>query len=440
MPKAMDLVSGMETFSPSPIQFGPGDSREFYVERDDEPLADLRTQLLAKKSSEKILLAGHRGSGKSTELNRLAADPEIQKRFRIVKFSAKDHLNLADFSYLDLLFILVSVTFEELTQGDEALEVSDYALEKLAKWRSTFEEVVATQGESGEANAATGAKIGFLRAFFADFNLRLRLEDSTRKTTREVIEKRLSDFLQTLETFFLDLDTVLSSRNQQLLVIIEDLDKIPDVDIAIDLFQKKGLYLTRPPCWIIYTVPISLYYFREINAISGIFGPGVMLPNIPLRTFEDREKTYSRGHELMHSFILQRLDESLIKKDALEEAIQASGGIFQQAQRLMERACLRGVSRKLQVLGVEEIRSAASDLRNDLERTLASADYPILIEVARTLHAPSDDTVRDLLHSLHLVEYKNQQRWCDINPLLEPVLKQWKEHHPIATGKDGDVA
>lgn len=142
----------------------------------------------------------------------------------------------------------------------------------------------------------------------------------------------------------------------------------------------------------------------------------------------------------MHSFILQRLDESLIKKDALEEAIQASGGIFQQAQRLMERACLRGVSRKLQVLGVEEIRSAASDLRNDLERTLASADYPILIEVARTLHAPSDDTVRDLLHSLHLVEYKNQQRWCDINPLLEPVLKQWKEHHPIATGKDGDVA
>ena len=78
---------------------------EFYVERKDSPLDEIKEYLLRENQSElKILFSGHRGSGKSTELNQLMADDDIQIRYFITHYSVREVLDLASLDYVDLLF------------------------------------------------------------------------------------------------------------------------------------------------------------------------------------------------------------------------------------------------------------------------------------------------------------------------------------------------
>jgi ABC-type transport system involved in cytochrome bd biosynthesis fused ATPase/permease subunit len=61
---------------------------------------------LTQVPQQKILLCSHRGSGKSTELNRLVNLPSIKKSFIPIKFSAQRELDLINLSFIDLLFKL----------------------------------------------------------------------------------------------------------------------------------------------------------------------------------------------------------------------------------------------------------------------------------------------------------------------------------------------
>jgi hypothetical protein len=134
--KATTLVEAMATFDPAPIEFEPGASPTFYVEREDRPLDLLRVRLLMGTGrGQKLLLAGHRGSGKSTELNRLCVDPDIQRCYEIVKFSVKDVLDVTDISHIDLLVSLVARTFRQLVDAPSPIELSERALKLLDGWR-----------------------------------------------------------------------------------------------------------------------------------------------------------------------------------------------------------------------------------------------------------------------------------------------------------------
>ncbi|MCP4655174.1 MAG: hypothetical protein GY856_07115, partial [bacterium] len=221
--KAQDLAGGLRNFHPAPIRFGPGGTEDFYVRRRDDPLDLLRAQLLHGQASEKTLLAGHRGSGKSTELNRLCADSEIRKRFAVVKFSVKDVLDLTDLSHIDLLFTAVALSYDELCTGPEALELSAQTMAELDRWRKLVagglvEEKTRTHDEAAGAEVTAGAKLSLLLgSFFAGITGRLRVEQTTRQVTREMVEPRLSEFLKTLDRFFQDVDLALGSRDRRLL-------------------------------------------------------------------------------------------------------------------------------------------------------------------------------------------------------------------------------
>jgi hypothetical protein len=76
---------------------------DWYVERPDSPHLEMKALLMNTTADCKTLFSGHQGSGKTSTLNRMAADPEIKQKFCIVQFSIKDQLNIADLAYTDLL-------------------------------------------------------------------------------------------------------------------------------------------------------------------------------------------------------------------------------------------------------------------------------------------------------------------------------------------------
>jgi hypothetical protein len=101
MPQA-DLEKALNLFDPRrPLQMDELDA--YYVARPHAPLEPMKTYLRLTQQPVKVLFSGHRGSGKSTELMRLAKD--LQNEFFVVPFSARS-LNLADLSYVDVMSML----------------------------------------------------------------------------------------------------------------------------------------------------------------------------------------------------------------------------------------------------------------------------------------------------------------------------------------------
>ena len=89
----------MNLFDPRyPLAMDQLDS--YYVARPHAPLEPMKTYLKVTNQPAKVLFCGHRGSGKSTELMRLAKD--LENEFFVVRFSARS-LNLADLNYVDIL-------------------------------------------------------------------------------------------------------------------------------------------------------------------------------------------------------------------------------------------------------------------------------------------------------------------------------------------------
>src|SRR5439155_9323573 len=116
-----------------------------YVERPDSPHLELKSFLLNNRTDPKILFSGHRGSGKSTALNRLASDSEIRQRFFVVQLSIKDELNVADLTYTDLL---VAMGHRLYIEAEKRLLLDDKLKRDLDGWSA---ELTASRTTSASA-------------------------------------------------------------------------------------------------------------------------------------------------------------------------------------------------------------------------------------------------------------------------------------------------
>lgn len=429
MQKATTLVDAIHRFSSQPLDFGVNSTNDsFYVERPDDPLRELRVQLLGSgTATEKTLLSGHRGSGKGTELNRLRADPEIESRYEVVCFSVKKALEVNDLDHVDLLFTMVRFTFLELVASNALLQLRASTVAALEGWRSRVVERMEEVAHGASADLAVGGDAKGLAGFFGKLGARLRYEKRTREVTRQVIQPHIGEFLGHVTDFFLDVQLALKEQGKRLLLLIEDLDKFVDVHEAESLFFDAGPYLADPPVRIVYTVPIALHYSKKFAQIASLYyGESVLVPNVRLVSKDDGQQRWLPGYETMRAFVENRMERSLVADDALDSAVELGGGLFKQMQRLMQKACTKAVARKKMVLTSTEVRDSAADLRAELERGLSRADIGILHKVHATRQASSDEGSLDLLHCLHLFEYRNHERWCDVNPLLLPTLERWK--------------
>jgi hypothetical protein len=116
----------------------PGHS-ELYVERKKNPLSKIKWDLLNYNPitiPPKLLFSGHRGSGKSTELNRLIADEEMKERYFIVHYSVREVLDIAGLDYTDLLLSVGAQVFAKAI--DEKVKLRKRLLDELNRWRGTI--------------------------------------------------------------------------------------------------------------------------------------------------------------------------------------------------------------------------------------------------------------------------------------------------------------
>src|SRR5437867_10165205 len=108
----------------------------------------------AKGTFSHITFAGHRGCGKSTELNQLSETLK-EGKFRVVYCQANEELDILDIGYADLLLAGCKVLVEELGQE---FNLDEELLVQLTNWFSQVTQIdTHTVHKELELKTASGA-------------------------------------------------------------------------------------------------------------------------------------------------------------------------------------------------------------------------------------------------------------------------------------------
>jgi hypothetical protein len=381
----------------------------FYTEREGKPLNRLiRALLRTHRQPPKYFFSGHRGCGKSTELNRLAADEEIRQKFFVVKYSVKEVCDVENLNYVDVLFSVGAQLF--LQYVDSGRELRPELMGDIEAWKSSIVERVSEEERSFGASIGGG-----IQGFFFSMLAKISAEDTTRKIIREVIEPRLSELIEKINLIVADIE---GREGKSVLVIIDDLDK-PKLEQATEIFYNNHTAITQPVCHIIYTVPISMFFAQEFIAIRD---RKFSLPNIKLHAKNDRTSRHEPGYNLLKTFIFKRMKEDLIEPDAVDLAIKMGAGVFRETALIIQIAADSTIERGRDRITRDDVERAERERRSDFKRILQTEDYDILEEIYKNNDIRGIDKIGHLLHNLSVLEYENDENWCDIHPTLENVL------------------
>lgn len=389
-------------------------SADFYVNRPDNPLDELKTYLLHSPADDKILFSGHLGSGKSTELNRFAADREIKSRFLIIKYSISQVLNILDIDYIDFLLSFAACLYT--LSSESGIEFDTSTLNLIGKWIKFFkgDDKNLENLDSGESKKEK------IYNFFKGITSILIRELTLRESVRSAIKRNINQLVNVINNLVTHINTSLPG-DKALLIIIDDLEKIPDVTRADQLFIQAGTYMATPKCKIIYTVPIALYYSLRFQQLANVFGSSFLLPNIKVREKGNGGPIDPSG--CMKEFLKRRMQEGLIDADALERAIENSGGVAREFVRILKMACNKALTQNRQRISSDIVSAVVMDLRSEYARGMEKRHFQVLEAVAKGEPIEDQETLMELFHSRVVLEYRNGENWTAINPIVRPLLK-----------------
>lgn len=328
--KANSLKEALNSLDPEHALRTDAELGEFFITRPSSPLVEIRMLLQDTDRPQKFLFTGHRGTGKTTELARLAQS--LRDDFFIVHYSVKSVLNLFDLTDVD---VILSMGLELIARATrENLAISPAVLSHIQNFTAQItRDTEVGSKDSAEVTGELNAKVVRLQA-------RLHSEDATRETIRKTLSGRLSDLLEQIDILSREVE---KATRKRILVIVEDLDKA-DLETAKKLFYSHANSLQAPEVSAIYTFPIALRHDNDFIQVENSFPEVRSLPILKTRLRDGNHNT--PGHEALCDILTRRVDERLFTPAALKCLAEFSSGIPREMIALARRACLDARSKE----------------------------------------------------------------------------------------------
>jgi hypothetical protein len=285
MDRATQLADVIRLFDPRKPLRGEALER-FYIDRPGNPLQRMLIYLQGLGLNDqpvKLLFTGHVGSGKSTELNKLAI--RLKRQFFIVNLDVRRSLNLNDLSYVDILLGLTTALFRRATEEDVLAKAPAQIATGVWEDVRLFIETIIfgpVRVPSPQAEATVSAKVNLLAA---EFEAKFSQESSTREAVREQMESRVAELVDKLDFVTRQ---VRDRYGRPVLFFIENTDK-PDLEKARDLFVNHTHTLTNFQAAAIYTFPVGLRYSPDFALVKDHFDHDFVLPNIKVNERDGSE-------------------------------------------------------------------------------------------------------------------------------------------------------
>lgn len=421
MKRATKLSEIINAFSPEPLkaeqmeEFYCDDTMEYRMsDKYSSPIEDIFETCQEEGSHNAFLLLGHRGCGKSTELNCFSNNLQ-EEGYKVKTIVCSMDLDMFNIVYSDL-FILMGEALLEIA-GECGCRVEDDILGKIVHFWDDGEETFVSKGEeelSVEAGAAAETP-GIFRVLniFTKIKADLKYNEEVRKEYRRKISVRSSEWIGLLRS--VSEEIVRKTEGKKPIIIFEDLDKLNPED-AWDVFYNYAAVLSGMPFPIIYTFPIALSYDARFAAMEAYFTTKT-LPMIKIETMEG--KPYEEGICVIREIVEKRADLGLFEENALDTLIRYSGGSLRDLFHTVILSARRAKRRGSEKIFMEDAERALEDEKTSLTRRIDKKDYDFLIHIYKENKEQIEDKqmLLKMLQASVVLEY-NGKRWHNIHPLV----------------------
>ena len=361
---------------------------------------------------EKHLVTGHTGSGKSTELYRLAHELQREKEgrtFHVLFFDIKQHLDPSEIQLPDLLMALFAALWQDKLLQVPAMATAKKLGKEMLGWAQALGVEVASDLAKG---------IPVLGTLLKNAELQRRFREKSWDYTARVIEE-LGDLIQEVRNGLVQRQEV-----DDLVIIIDNLEKMLIKDIGGGrtnhdlLFVDQLPKLEALPVHMVVTFPVSLHADQVQLRQNYANAVAIQIPMVRVRN-RLTHKEDPVGFVALRRFLACRLDLDVIfaTPEVVDAAIRESGGCVRDLLRIVASAV---VERGSVPIDAKDIEHAVGRLVADLERVLQGRSVlPHLHTVERLGSIPGTITSAErkwLLLNLIVIEY-NGETWYDVHPL-----------------------
>lgn len=426
MKYANQVSDVLNAFSPEPLQIEQ--MRDFYCDNTMEfrmsdkyisPIDDIFDMCSIQGAHNAFLLLGHKGCGKSTELNRMS------EKFRNAGYQVKTvvcstDLDLVNIVYSDL-FILMGEAL--LKMADElGCVIDENILNRINQFWNEGEQTTILQQQGtcameAEFGVETPTLITVILKAFAKIKADLKLSEETRVEYRKKISVHLSEWIALLRYVAEEIEK--ETGGKQPIIIFEDLDKLNPED-AWNVFYNYAAILSGMPFPVIYTFPIGLSYDARFAAVEGYF----IAKTLPMIKIEAMDGTpFEQGINIIKKIIEKRADLNLFEENVLEKLIKSTGGSLRDLFHTINASAKRAERRRSDSISEEDAERALEELKTSLTRRIEQKDYDFLVKI----YTGNKELIEDkevllkMLQASVVLEY-NGKRWHNVHPLVARFL------------------
>lgn len=374
------------------------------------------------------LLTGHRGSGKTTELNRVAArlaSGSDGKRVLVSTLDATEYLDTENVEAEDLALQMV-----RQLAADFAANGVDLAEQRYGSFFASLWDRFREMEPDGVTVDLKPVKFSFSRDAFPTSR------DQFRKALRghlpsafDLVNRELLPAART---------ALKGAGYDDILLVVDDLDKIPQkvlTDHGVtnheQLFLNSSGTLRALNVSLLLTVPIELAYSPLQGRLKDDYGASIA--TVPLIAITDRSGVPIReGEDALIEIVGRRVgqasgtpgapatawaQELFSDENLLRYAVGLSGGHLR-GLLVMLTELLDWVD-KLPI-GRAAVERYALRSGKDLARALLPGDKQILRQVGETQEPVEDARFFTLLQSRYVLAYESgeEESWYGLNPLL----------------------
>jgi hypothetical protein len=368
------------------------------------------------------LFAGHRGCGKSTELRRLQRDLE-QAGYSVVYIEAETDIDLEDTQPTDILLALIRSLDLALRAKDLAVDAK--LLDDFLLW---FAEIVLEKSDIREIQAEVRTEaevkggVPLFAKLLARFSGWVKTGTESKKSLRQRLDPQISQLLQRTRNFTQGARLAAQKKGaKDLVLIVDSLDRVAlkELDDGRSshevIFIERGELLKGLGCHTVYTVPISLLFSPRLPNLSAIFPDRHVVPMVKIASLRTREP-WAEGRALVLELLAHRLDlEVIFEPGAAEMLVEASGGHPRHLITLARYAFDFTEDLPVTKLAAER---ASQRLVNDYGRAIPEHHWELLARVWTDQVVKNDSDHQQMLFNLSVLEYQNEERWCDVHPAV----------------------
>lgn len=426
MTKARSFAEMIRVFTPFPLD---GENYgAFYVDTSHERSVNNASKSIINcfkthiNPDMKILFMGHKGCGKSTEIKNISEN--LKDQYCIVTFSIASEIELQGIEYVDVLFVIMEQLLE-FVDNHKDLNCNKKVLDQMYDYWNQEKIKELVHYEDAEMGVNAEAKISFLKAISLSCKGILKAGSESKDIIRKMIEPRLNVLIGMMNELVTDINMQLRRQYQQeLLVIIEDMDKL-DIEEARHIFVLHRRALLSLKLNMIISFPIYMVYTPDFSMIRDDFNKCILYSMIKVNN-KDHTR-YDAGINIMKKIVEKRMDCSLIDDDALDLIVLKSGGAIRDMFYMLSEAALDKLNNEEldTPINVDEARNVVQRLKSEYERNITSQEqYETLIRIYEEPQPTNtDEHLSKLLQTLSVIEY-NGERWCGVHPVLVDFLKE----------------